>query len=103
MVFGQKAFQLVRIVKKGAGEIKLHCESEVVKLNDWILDAKSLSWTDPDDYLVVLVTSHNVLVSCKVVSNKAPQCTYYHSEVSCILYPELSYPTSIIIKSLSFP
>lgn len=89
MIFGQKVFRLVRIVKRSTGDIKLKYESEVVELADWILDVKSLSWTDPDNYEIALITTHNVMVLYRV-SNKVPKCIYHRSEVSCILYPKLT-------------
>ena len=94
IIFGQKAFRLMSIVKQGAGAIKLHYESEVVELADWILDVKMLQWTDCNNYHLALITTHNVLVRYRVF-NKTAKCTYSHSEVSCILYPNVNDKDSV--------
>ena len=103
MVFGQKNFRLVRIMQRATGDITLQYKSEVVELADWILDVKWLRWTNPDNYEIILVTTHNVLVSYKV-SNKASECKYYCSEVSCILYPVLANKSLLLCHSFNlFP
>lgn len=84
-MFGQKTFRVLELEK---GEpIKFLHVSEVVQLADWLLDVTWLDWKDPDNYEVVAITAHNVLVKHKLVDGNLVS-TQYQNEVRCILYPE---------------
>ena len=84
LVFGQKSFRVVALVK--GSEASLQCICDASELADWILDASWLKWKDRDNYQVVFITAHNVLV-CHTVDKGQPATIHYHSEISCILYP----------------
>ena len=85
LVFGQKAFRLLELVKDDTMRLVRACE--VVHLTDWLLDVVWLNWKGPTNYLVVALTAHNVLVKYERVEGKVVT-TQYQNEVSCILYPE---------------
>ncbi len=84
LVFGQKSFRVVEILKGGGAGLQYICD--VSELADWILDASWLAWKDSDNHQLVFITAHNVLV-CRTAVEGMLTTVHYHSEISCILYP----------------
>lgn len=85
LVFGQKAFKVLELVKDET--MRLEHAHEAVDLADWLLDVTWLCWKNPMNYEVVAITAHNILIEYKLVEGKVA-AAQYRSEVSCILYPE---------------
>ena len=85
LVFGQKALRVLNL-ERDETSMRFLDVTEVALLADWLLDVAWLSWEDTDNYGVLAITAHNVLIKHCMVKGELVS-TRYPNEVICILYP----------------